>query len=179
MCAEGQMKYTFFFTSRDEIKVIFTTNIWIFFLLYTSLSIEEMQILQNLSCFPLTIYVNKKKSSSGSYIFHCSEEWKYKFYIFISENITFSKYAFYFINNSQYFITLYIIKIIKLFLISPWIENCGYSLECIFIQKYPIWQNINLPLLSDDWTWKVWLFNCLKVRFGMIFWFGLVISYPM
>ena len=34
-----------FFTSRDEIKVIFTTNIWIFFLLYTSLSIGEMQIL--------------------------------------------------------------------------------------------------------------------------------------
>ena len=34
-----------FFTSRDEIKVIFTTNIWIFFLLYTSLSIEKMQIL--------------------------------------------------------------------------------------------------------------------------------------
>ena len=34
-----------FFTSREEIKVIFTTNIWIFFLLYTSLSIEEMQIL--------------------------------------------------------------------------------------------------------------------------------------
>ena len=34
-----------FLTSRDEIKIIFTTNIWIFFLLYTSLSIEEMQIL--------------------------------------------------------------------------------------------------------------------------------------
>ena len=32
------------------------------------------------------------------------------FYIFTSENITFSKYAFYFINNSLYFITLYIIK---------------------------------------------------------------------
>ena len=31
------------------------------------------------------------------------------FYIFTSENITFSKYAFYFINNSLYFITLYII----------------------------------------------------------------------
>ena len=27
-----------------------------------------------------------------------------------SENTTFSKYAFYFINNSLYFITLYIIK---------------------------------------------------------------------
>ena len=27
-----------------------------------------------------------------------------------SENITFSKYAFYFINNSLYFITLYIIN---------------------------------------------------------------------
>ena len=84
-----------YFTSRDEIKVIFTTNIWIFFLLYTSLS---------------TINVNKKKSSYRSYIFHCSEEWKYKFYIFTSENITFSKYAFYFINNSLYFITLYIMK---------------------------------------------------------------------
>ena len=58
-----------------------------------------------------TINVNKKKSSSRSYIFHCSEEWKYKFYIFTSENITFSKYAFYFINNSLYFISLYIIKI--------------------------------------------------------------------
>ena len=34
-----------FFTSRDEIKIVFTTNIWIFFLLYTSLPIEEMQIL--------------------------------------------------------------------------------------------------------------------------------------
>ena len=78
----------------------FTPNIWIFFLLYTSLSIEEMQIMQI-----LTINVNKKKSSSRSYIFHCSEEWKYKFYIFTSENITFSKYAFYFINNSLYFIT--------------------------------------------------------------------------
>ena len=99
-----------FFTSLDEIKVIFTPNIWIFFLLYTSLSIEEMQILQNLSCSPLTINGNKKKSSSGSYIFYCSEEWKYKFYIFTSENITFSKYAFYFINNSLYFIALYIIK---------------------------------------------------------------------
>ena len=33
------------FTSQDEIKVIFTTNICIFFLLYTSLLIEEMQIL--------------------------------------------------------------------------------------------------------------------------------------
>ena len=64
-----------------------------------------MQIMQI-----LTINVNKKKSSSRSYIFYCSEEWKYKFYIFISENITFSKYAFYFINNSLYFITLYIIK---------------------------------------------------------------------
>ena len=41
-----------------------------------------------------TINVNKKKSSSRSYIFHCSEEWKYKFYIFTSENIIFSKYAF-------------------------------------------------------------------------------------
>ena len=83
-----------FFTSLDEIKVIFTPNIWSFFLLYTSLSIEEMQILQilqYLSCFPLTINVNKKKSSSWSYIFHCSEEWKYKFYIFTSENINFSK----------------------------------------------------------------------------------------
>ena len=32
------------------------------------------------------------------------------FYIFTSENITFLKYAFYFINNSLYFITLYIIN---------------------------------------------------------------------
>ena len=32
------------------------------------------------------------------------------FYIFTSGNITFSKYAFYFINNSLCFITLYIIK---------------------------------------------------------------------
>ena len=32
------------------------------------------------------------------------------FYIFTSEHITFSKYTFYFINNSLYFITLYIIK---------------------------------------------------------------------
>ena len=34
------------------------------------------------------------------------------FYIFTSENITFSKYAFYFINNYLYLITLYIINII-------------------------------------------------------------------
>ena len=33
------------------------------------------------------------------------------FDIFTSENITFSKYAFYFINNSLYFITLYIINV--------------------------------------------------------------------
>ena len=33
------------------------------------------------------------------------------FYIFTSENITVSKYAFYFINNSLNFITLYIINI--------------------------------------------------------------------
>ena len=58
----------------------------------------------------MTINVNKKKSSSRSYIFHCSEQWKYKFYIFTSENITFSKYEFYFMNNSLYFITLYIIN---------------------------------------------------------------------
>ena len=32
------------------------------------------------------------------------------FYFFTSENITFSKYAFYFINNSLYYITLYIIN---------------------------------------------------------------------
>ena len=32
------------------------------------------------------------------------------FIFFTNENITFSKYAFYFINNSLYFITLYIIK---------------------------------------------------------------------
>ena len=39
------------------------------------------------------------------------------FYIFTSENITFSKYAFNFINNSLYFITLYIInKFLKPFL---------------------------------------------------------------
>ena len=38
------------------------------------------------------------------------------FYIFTSENITFSKYAFYFINNSLYFITLYIIKKVITFL---------------------------------------------------------------
>ena len=62
------------------------------------------------SCI-MTINVNKKKSSSRSYIFHCSVEWKYKFYIFTSENITFSKYAFYFIKNFQYFITLYIINV--------------------------------------------------------------------
>ena len=104
-----------FISSHEVKKCIFhECRIWIFFLLYSSLSIEEMQILQilqNLSSFPLTINVNKKKSSSRSYIFHCSEEWKYKLYIFTSENITFSKYAFYFINNSLYFITLYIINI--------------------------------------------------------------------
>ena len=45
------------------------------------------------------------------------------FYIFTSENITFSKYAFYFINNSLYFITLYIIKYTNLFIFSKVIER--------------------------------------------------------
>ena len=45
MSAKGTNEIYIFFTSHDEIKVIFTTNICIFFLLYTSLSIEEMQIL--------------------------------------------------------------------------------------------------------------------------------------
>ena len=45
MSAEGTNEIYIFFTSRDEIKVKFTTNIWIFFLLYTSLSIKEMQVL--------------------------------------------------------------------------------------------------------------------------------------
>ena len=36
------------------------------------------------------------------------------FYIFTSENITFSKYAFYYFNNSLYFITLYIIKVVSI-----------------------------------------------------------------
>ena len=103
-------KYTFFHFTRWNKSHIHSKHLNFLFVIYTSLSIEKMQILQNLSCFPLTINVNKKKSSSGSYIFHCSEEWKYKFYIFTSENITFSKYAFYFINNSLYFITLYIIN---------------------------------------------------------------------
>ena len=83
MSAEGTNEIYIFFTSRDEIKVIFTTNIRIFFLLYTSLSIEEMQTMKI-----LTINVNKKISSSRAYIFHCLEEWKYKFYIFTSENTT-------------------------------------------------------------------------------------------
>ena len=92
-----------------------------------------MQIMQI-----LTINVNKKKSSSRSYIFHCSEEWKYKFYIFTSENITFSKYAFYFINNSLYVITLYIIKdftvcIFKTFSDPECSEN---SIPVMFILKF-------------------------------------------
>ena len=33
-----------FFTSLDEIKVIFTTNIWIFFLLYTSLDRRDANL---------------------------------------------------------------------------------------------------------------------------------------
>ena len=70
----------------------------------------------------MTINVNKKKSSSRPYIFHCSEEWKYKIYIFTSENITFSKYAFYFINNSLSFITLYIIKMSY----AHWVKNSPY-----------------------------------------------------
>ena len=60
MSAEGTNEI-YIFSLHEMKQVIFTTNIWIFFLLYTSLSIEEMQILQNLSCFPLTINVNKKK----------------------------------------------------------------------------------------------------------------------
>ena len=57
---------------------------------------------QNLSCIPLTINVNKKKSS-----FSLLRGVKI---CFTSEHITFSKYAFYFINNSLYFITLYILN---------------------------------------------------------------------
>ena len=45
MSAEDTNEIHIFFNWLDEIKVIFTTNIWIFFLLYTSLSIEKMQIL--------------------------------------------------------------------------------------------------------------------------------------
>ena len=44
------------------------------------------------------------------------------FYIFTSENITFSKYAFYFINNSLSFITLYIIKMSY----AHWVKNSPY-----------------------------------------------------
>ena len=76
MSAEGTNEIYIFFTSRDEIKVIFTTNIRIFFLLYTSLSIEEMQILQNLSCFPLRkkvvpdlIFFTAQRSENISFIF--------------------------------------------------------------------------------------------------------------
>ena len=43
-------------------------------------------------------------------IFFTAQRSENMFYIFSSENITFLKYAFYFINNSLYFITLYIIK---------------------------------------------------------------------
>ena len=49
----------------------------------------------------------------GAAVCDCCTPWTFRlpfFYIFTSENITFSKYAFYFINNSLYFITLYIIK---------------------------------------------------------------------
>ena len=43
-------------------------------------------------------------------IFFTAQRSENMFYIFTSENITFSKYAFYFINHALYFITLYIIK---------------------------------------------------------------------
>ena len=60
----------------------------------------------------MTINVNKKKSSSWSNIFHCSEEWKYKFYIFTSENITFSKYwrilFHYFVYNKYFNLNSYV-----------------------------------------------------------------------
>ena len=46
------------------------------------------------------------------YLWYSQQKNKYPLYIFTSENITFSKYTFYFINKSLYFITLYIIKIL-------------------------------------------------------------------
>ena len=62
----------------------------------------------------LIINVNKKKVVPDL-IFFTAQRSENMFYIFTSENITFSKYAFYFINNSLYFITLYIIKATNLF----------------------------------------------------------------
>ena len=62
----------------------------------------------------MTINVNKKKVVPDLIFFTAQRSentsFIFSFYIFISENVTFSKYAFYFINNSLYFITLYIIN---------------------------------------------------------------------
>ena len=52
-----------------------------------------------------------KKKVVPDLIFFTAQRSENMFYIFTSENITFSKYAFYFINNSLYFITLYKINI--------------------------------------------------------------------
>ena len=60
----------------------------------------------------MTINVNKKKVVPDL-AFFTAQRSENMFYIFTSENINFSKYAFYFINNSLYFITLYIIKIVS------------------------------------------------------------------
>ena len=62
----------------------------------------------SLTCI-MTNNVNKKKVVPDL-IFFTAQRSENMFYIFTSENITFSKYAFYFINNSLYFITLFIIN---------------------------------------------------------------------
>ena len=56
------------------------------------------------------------------------------FYIFTSENISFSKYAFYFINNSLYFITLYIINA-NIFAVKMWIAFAFAKATHIFSAK--------------------------------------------
>ena len=66
-----------------------------------------------------------RKKVVPDHIFFTAQRSENMFYIFTSENITFSKYAFYFINNSLYFITLYIIK--KTLLLSKFCSFCFFG----------------------------------------------------
>ena len=59
--------------------------------------------------------IKNKKKVVPDLIFFTAQRSENMFYIFTSENITFSKYAFYFINNSLDFFILYIIKFIYVY----------------------------------------------------------------
>ena len=55
---------------------------------------------------------------------------------------TFSKYAFYFINDSLYFITLYIVFFFKLSYISRFITILGFIVDILFIPFQRLSRNL-------------------------------------